>query len=1242
MKKILLFLLLLAVFRLTAQTQESTYPYQSYFNEAYQHYPDVPRGVLEAVSYTYTHIRHVDPPAEESSCSGLPGFYGVMGLVLDGKGYFRENLKKVAGLSGYNTDQIISDPRVNILAYAAAYQKQLSYQKGKNEPALAISKVLIALSELNISNSSPANDYTINLYLYGIFYFLNDKANQQQYGFPEYSFNMRDIFGEENLKILTSKQVNVSEEAVTNENGQTYKALYLSGPCPDYNRPWCTWVASPNHYYGWNGHTISAIAIHTVQGSYVSCINWFLNPIASAATHYVVASNSSYAGQVTQMVNEYNAGWHVGSENWYSIGYEHEGYVSDPSWYTETMYQVSAALTRDICNRYNIDTRRTFFTETLDDGTVLDYGLHSLGGEGTCIKIKGHQHYPNSTHTDPGPNWDWDHYYKLLNYPTPVTTYTTPTGVFYDTGGGSGNYSVDERKFWLIQPTGAQSITLTFSQFSVEANYDYLYIYNGTNEFAPLIGRYNTISPTTITSTGGALFIEFRSDCSVTYPGWTATWTSTQSDTQDPVTTIAAVPHWVNNDFTVSFSDTDLSGGSGSGGSGNTGNSASGISGVKKKYYQVMDYNGTEWRANKQNGFFNDNFSAAVHPDWTVNTNGGTWAINNASLYQSDSTLGNSNIYTSLNQYDSSGYMYQWSAKISGSTSNRCCGLYFFADDPVLPNRGNAYFARFCADDDKVQIYRISGDTLYKKVDNPYVLNQGLWYDFKITYDPGYGEIKAYINDVPVAGWIDPKPLLNGDYVSLSSSSCKVWFDDFKVRRSRTSEITARVGNMASKDARYQSSSAAQWACRINTIVCDAAGNWSPQAAASVKVDWTAPATSVTNIPSTITGDFTATFNDTDLLSGIEKSFYQVKDMNNGKWGANAARGFISENFTVLDTNIWKIPTNSGTWISNGSSVQQTDENVNNSNIYTAIDQNLSDSYLYQFRAKVEGSSLNRRFGIYYFSDSACLPDRGNAYFIWFNVDLKTLEFFKIANDIFGTPKKTIHNVSFNSGQWYDIKVIFNHSTGKSEVLRNDTLVGSWTDPTPYNEGNYISFRSCNSKLIIDEVNVFRSRANTAIITAGPDPAKDIRYENPYPSVNAGELNTVVVDSASNISAVGHYALTINFTVPVPQQINYRQVSLLSATGIKDIHSETYNFAVSPNPLLSEAVISFELQSDENIRMILFDNSGRQVYVLADGRLSAGEHKLVINVNNSNLTKGVYYLNFTGEHNSFISKIIVL
>jgi N-acetyl-anhydromuramyl-L-alanine amidase AmpD len=150
---------------------------------------------------------------------------------------------------------------------------------------------------------------------------------------------------------------------------------------------------------------IDMVVIHTVQGSYSSCYNWFANCSAEASAHYVVRSSD---GDITQMVPEADIAWHAGhwDTNVRSVGIEHEGYVDDPGrWYTDAMYRASAALTLDIATRQGVPLDRSHI---IAHAEVPGCSSGSGGGAG-C-------------HTDPGSGWDWDYYMDLINGATNTTT----------------------------------------------------------------------------------------------------------------------------------------------------------------------------------------------------------------------------------------------------------------------------------------------------------------------------------------------------------------------------------------------------------------------------------------------------------------------------------------------------------------------------------------------------------------------------------------------------------------------------------------------------------------------------------------------------------------------------------------------------------------------------------------------------------------------------------------------------
>jgi hypothetical protein len=110
------------------------------------------------------------------------------------------------------------------------------------------------------------------------------------------------------------------------------------------------------------------------------------------------------------------------------------------------------------------------------------------------------------------------------------TTLTAASGTVTD-GSGSNDYQDNLSCSWLVQPPGATSVTLTFTQFATEAGYDFVRVYNGSNASAPLLGTFSGTSlPPVLTANSGRMFITFSTDISVTAAGWSANYASvTQS-----------------------------------------------------------------------------------------------------------------------------------------------------------------------------------------------------------------------------------------------------------------------------------------------------------------------------------------------------------------------------------------------------------------------------------------------------------------------------------------------------------------------------------------------------------------------------------------------------------------------------------------------------------------------------------------------------------------------------------------
>ena len=100
-------------------------------------------------------------------------------------------------------------------------------------------------------------------------------------------------------------------------------------------------------------------------------------------------------------------------------------------------------------------------------------------------------------------------------------------GYFVD-GSGTMNYDNNTECSWLFTtPVQGGFAGVGFYNFSTEFNYDYVRIYDGADDSAPLIGEFSgSTLPVEVQSTGQDIFVTFSSDFSNTSAGFDGYWTS--------------------------------------------------------------------------------------------------------------------------------------------------------------------------------------------------------------------------------------------------------------------------------------------------------------------------------------------------------------------------------------------------------------------------------------------------------------------------------------------------------------------------------------------------------------------------------------------------------------------------------------------------------------------------------------------------------------------------------------------
>ncbi|GAA1523554.1 N-acetylmuramoyl-L-alanine amidase [Streptomyces albidochromogenes] len=171
----------------------------------------------------------------------------------------------------------------------------------------------------------------------------------------------------------------------------------------------CEWLPAPYEEFGdgdYGNHDkadrprsqgVDYIVVHDTEATWDTTLKLVQDP-RYVSWHYSLRSSD---GHIAQHVPLKDVAWHAG--NWYvnskSVGLEHEGFLTSPdAWYTEAMYRTSARLVKYLAKRYGIPLDRQ----------------HVLGHDNVPGTVTANI---RSMHTDPGPYWDWAHYFELLGRP---------------------------------------------------------------------------------------------------------------------------------------------------------------------------------------------------------------------------------------------------------------------------------------------------------------------------------------------------------------------------------------------------------------------------------------------------------------------------------------------------------------------------------------------------------------------------------------------------------------------------------------------------------------------------------------------------------------------------------------------------------------------------------------------------------------------------------------------------------
>ncbi len=385
--------------------------YIRYFADAYRHYPNIPRGTLEAIAYTQSRWKNLEPNSLDADAQhqDMPRAWGLMGLY-HGEG-FADQVAEAADLLKLSAHQVMTDPALNVRAAAALLDRELA--GSANDEIATIAGALERYSGFPADEGSVLS-YARSSFAFDVLLTLDRGVNDRGIVVPERAVEWEKAFEPAMLVKLDAPflRLDVQRDSIETDDyridpiteqleHKSAKSGAGNGILSADYAP-ALWLPSPN-YSSRSGSAIREAVIHTTQGSYAGSISWLRNPASQASAHYVVRSSD---GQITQLVRESDKAWHARSHNPYSLGIEHEGFVDNSSWYTTAMYNASAGIVRMFCARYSQITCSSAYKGASSSGHLV---------LPDSVDIKGHQHLSDNDHNDPGIYWNWSRYYTLIN-----------------------------------------------------------------------------------------------------------------------------------------------------------------------------------------------------------------------------------------------------------------------------------------------------------------------------------------------------------------------------------------------------------------------------------------------------------------------------------------------------------------------------------------------------------------------------------------------------------------------------------------------------------------------------------------------------------------------------------------------------------------------------------------------------------------------------------------------------------
>jgi hypothetical protein len=230
-------------------------------------------------------------------------------------------------------------------------------------------------------------------------------------------------------------------------------------------------------------------------------------------------------------------------------------YSDDAAEALKTYFGYDQSLELVYRDNYSYDDWKSMLWAQIDAGQPMYY--HGFGTGGHAFNVDGYQDtsyfhfnwgwggsyngYFHLFNLNPGGNSFTEGQGAIINFIPEsnnnvvqcgsVDTLTMLEGSMEDGSGPVSPYFDSSTCSWLILPGDTlDNIKLTFHRFDLEDGKDFIFVYDGTNTDASLIGSYTGSNiPTNVIAYSGSMFVQFVTDGNGTSNGWFATYKAKQA-----------------------------------------------------------------------------------------------------------------------------------------------------------------------------------------------------------------------------------------------------------------------------------------------------------------------------------------------------------------------------------------------------------------------------------------------------------------------------------------------------------------------------------------------------------------------------------------------------------------------------------------------------------------------------------------------------------------------------------------